>query len=289
MTGDETSTLKHSIVICVHNALDDVIACLESVLKSKTGFFEIILVDDASQPPTERYIQTMTGRNGITSVRNPIRQGYTKAANIGLGLARGDIVTLLNSDTIVPASWSAKLLQAFRDNPQVGIIGPMSNAASHQSLPSTSGSADQTAINRLPKGVTIDDMDDFCAAAAGGKALPFVPLVHGFCMSIARPCLDQVGLLDAVAFPMGYGEESDFCIRATDAGFALAVMINSYVFHAKSKSYASQERIALMQKGWDALLDKHGHNRMVRSVKIMEIQPQLAEIRQAALAAFDWT
>lgn len=280
--------LTHSIVICVHNALEDVIACVESLLKSETDFLEIIIVDDSSEAPTRDYIASVTGSNGIVSVRNPIRQGYTKTANIGMRMARGDVVTLLNSDTILPARWSAKVVQAFTDNPQVGVIGPMSNAASLQSIPSTSGTADQTAINALPPGVTVDAMDAFCEKASAGQYLPFVPLVHGFCMSISRPCLDTVGLFDEAAFPMGYGEENDFCIRTGNAGFALAVMINSYVFHAKSKSYASNERAELMRKGWEALLEKHGRTRLVRSVKIMEAQPQLAELRAAAIAAFDW-
>lgn len=282
-------SVRHSLVICVHNALNDLMICMDSVRRSEEKFFEIIIVDDASQPATARYIDSICGPNRIFAIRNDIRQGYTKSANKGLRLARGDIVTLLNSDTILPKRWSAKVAMAFSSDPQVGIMGPMSNAASHQSLPSTIGSEDQTAINILPKGISVDQMDQFCSMTAGTEATPFVPLVHGFCMSISRQCLDQVGLLDEIAFPMGYGEETDFCIRAADAGFALSVMTNSYVFHAKSKSYASSERIMLMQQGWQALLQKHGAPRLMRSIRIMEIQPQLARIREAAETAFEWT
>src|SRR3712207_8814600 len=49
-------------------------------------------------------------------------------------------------------------------------------------------------------------------------ALP-ISTGNGFCMYIRRDCLDAVGMLDEEAFPRGYGEENDFCMRATRDGW----------------------------------------------------------------------
>jgi GT2 family glycosyltransferase len=279
----------HSIIICVHNALADVTACIESLQRSSHGFLEIIVVDDASDEPTQRYIEGLAAQHVVRNIRLDTNHGYSKAANIGLRTAQGSVMTLLNSDTIVPAHWSNKIMSAFARQPEFGILGPLSNAASYQSVPSTVGTTGQTAINRMPHGMTIDEMDQFCEQAGAGKPIPYVPLVHGFCQSISRQCASKVGEFDEESFPRGYGEENDFCIRATDAGFALGVLITTYVFHAKSKSYAAAERGQLMQAGWDALVAKHGKRRLTRSVKIMEQQPVLVEMRHVVGESFSWT
>ena len=278
----------HSVVVCVHNALADVTACIESLKLSSSGLLEIIVVDDGSDEPARLYIEDLAAKKLVRSKRNDVALGYTKAANIGMRMARGSVVTLLNSDTIVPAEWSRKVMQAFADNPQFGILGPLSNAASYQSVPSISGTTGQTAINALPDGVSVDDMDKFCEQFGSGKSIPLVPLVHGFCMSMTRDCMDAVGELDEASFPRGYGEENDFCTRAVDAGFALGILVNSYVFHAKSKSFAAGERVHLMQAGWDALVAKHGKRRLARAIQVMEAQPVLVEMRRVVEDSFVW-
>ena len=40
----------------------------------------------------------------------------------------------------------------------------------------------------------------------------------GFCLYIRRQLIESVGAFDPV-FGLGYGEENDFCMRATRAGF----------------------------------------------------------------------
>lgn len=280
-------SIDHSIVICVHNALSDLSRCIESLTESVGSDCQIVLVDDASDVDTEKYIRGLKESTHIETIRLDTRVGYTKAANVGLRHTSGQVVTLLNSDTIVPPGWSKKTLQAFMQYPEFGILGPLSNAASYQSVPSIEGSGGQTAINRLPDNVSLLEVDTLCENAGANKIIPHVPLVHGFCFSITRRCLIDVGEFDEVAFPMGYGEENDFCVRAVDAGFALGILITTYVYHAKSKSYASEERNSLMKSGWEALVSKHGRRRLVRAVKVMESQPTLVYMRQAVQAHFE--
>ena len=61
--------------------------------------------------------------------------GYTIAANLGLRAAVGDYIVLLNSDTIVTAGGSSGSSTCGESDEQIGILGPLSNAASHQSVP----------------------------------------------------------------------------------------------------------------------------------------------------------
>ena len=71
--------------------------------------------------------------------------GYTKAANIGIRKSHADYIVLLNSDTIVTNNWIEKLIISLLTTPNAGIVGPMSNAASYQSIPNIKGTGKQTA------------------------------------------------------------------------------------------------------------------------------------------------
>ena len=85
--------------------------------------------------------------------------------------------------------------------------------------------------------------------------------------------------LDTGNFPVGYGEEDDYCFRATDAGYALVVATHTYVFHAKSKSYGAERRLQLAREGARRLRLKHGSARIDRATLTMARNPLLTEQR----------
>src|SRR5690606_10959538 len=115
-----------------------------------------------------------------TLIRHESALGYTQAASAGLRASSADLTILLNSDTIVSHGWYQEMANAIEQTPGVGIVGPLSSAASHQSVPQHQSSETQTAINDLPHGVTVDMMNSYCETWSGKRNLPHVPLVHGF-------------------------------------------------------------------------------------------------------------
>ena len=276
------------IVICVHNALNDVRLCLESVDRARARSQQrIILIDDGSTRETRDYLTKYAkGKTDILLHRNEVANGYTRAANTGIKLSTASFVILLNSDTIVTDGWAEKMFDALHSTPGTGIVGPMSNAASHQSLPDHRSSKDQTAINNLPLGITAEDMNHLCEQWVPVHCLPRTPLVHGFCFGISRAVIDTIGGFDEVNFPCGYGEENDYCFRAINAGFGLVVAAHTYVFHAKSKSYQEPARVELMKVGAKTLHDLHGHRRIERAIRSMQENPLFVRLRTAALTLY---
>ncbi|URQ76408.1 MAG: glycoside hydrolase family 99-like domain-containing protein [Candidatus Ochrobactrum gambitense] len=274
--------LTHDVVICVHNAPDETRVCLDSVLRNLDNIDKIILVDDGSDQETRRILSNFASeQRKIIIIRNETAVRYTKAANCGLTVSDADIVTLLNSDTIVPENWAIRTQTKFLNNPELGVLGPLSNAASYQSVPAFQSTSTQTAINELPVGISAQDVDNFCAYVSHDHAVSYVPIVHGFCFTLSRRCLNEVGSFDEELFPNGYGEETDYCFRASDAGFALGVATDIYVFHSKSKSYESELRIDLMRFGWEQLVERYGARRLKEAIKHMELQPRFDAVRQA--------
>ncbi|MCF8466578.1 MAG: glycosyltransferase, partial [Sneathiella sp.] len=271
------------IIVCVHNSLEDVENCLESVARYLTPTQRIIIVDDGSEHPTKLYCEAFAKRTPNTLlIRRPSGSGYTKAANAGLRESTSDYAILLNSDTIVSRNWTQKLVQAGESAPDIGIIGPMSNAASWQSLPETLDKEGGLAVNDLIPGMTVEHMDQFCELWSQNPLFPRVSLLNGFCFAIKRAVIDTIGTFDEDAFPKGYGEENDFCFRATDAGFALAVATHTYVYHAKSKSYSHETRLELSKEGSAAFRARYSAERIARAVKSTRNNPYLERLRIAA-------
>lgn len=285
---------KHSvdIVIPVHDALNLVKECLATVHKTRQPeHHRIILIDDGSEDATAQELRGFASTfPAVELLTNSQATGFTKAANKGLRHSTAEMVIVLNSDTQVSTGWIDKMESVLFDTPGVGIVGPLSNAASHQSIPRTEPNAEerllrQTATNSLPPGMTIESASTFLESI-DWKAPIRVPLVHGFCFAISRALIDAVGYFDEVLFPHGYGEENDYCLRATDAGWSLAIAPDTYVWHHKSGSYDLDTRAKLAKQGGAALREKYGAQRIATVIAAMRatsdrIYPHVERISNA--------
>lgn len=275
---------KIDIVVCVHNALEDVKLCLSSVQRCrKSKNQRLIIIDDGSDEPTKEFLESFTENKAwVNLIRNKRTGGYTKAANKGLRASSRDLTILLNSDAIVTDGWAEKMADAVFSTPGAGIVGPLSSAASHQSIPNHISSKDQTATNELPEGVTAEDMNRYCEEWSVARLIPRVPLMHGFCFGITRETIQTIGFFDERNFPRGYGEESDYCFRATDKGIGLVVATHTYVFHSKSKSYIGPKRVELMKKGNETVGKIYGAERVKRAILSMQSNKILVHMREKA-------
>ena len=90
-----------SIVVAVHNALEDVRRCLSSILRHTFQPYELVVVDDGSANETRDFLREFCHEQAAILVRHEEALGYTCAANAGMRRAGGEVVVLLNSDTIV--------------------------------------------------------------------------------------------------------------------------------------------------------------------------------------------
>ncbi len=266
------------IVICVHNALPDVERCLASVLRHTSQPYALILVDDGSAGPTRDFLaafaQTQTN---ITLLRNEESVGYTLAANQGMRHSCADFILLLNSDTIVTQGWLDRMLACAESDALIGLVGPLSNTASWQSVPEVALGTDW-AENPLPAGM---DLERWAAHIRENAArlYPSMPLLNGFCLLIRRGLIDDIGLFDEEAFGAGYGEENDYALRARAAGWRLALADDVYIFHAQSRSYSDEKRKRLSDRAGLALATKHDANLIERSVAYCRDAPILHGIR----------
>ncbi|MGK7911919.1 MAG: glycosyltransferase [Synechococcus sp.] len=272
--------LEVDVIVCVHNSLEDVISCLRSVVGLQMDNVRIIAVDDGSDEETRNYLSNFfADRPNDRLIVHQKAKGYTCAANAGLKASTGDYVVLLNSDTIVTDGWLEKLLMVGESDPAIGIVGPLSNAASWQSIPEVMRKDGKDwSVNPIPSGLSIERMNQIVDLQSN-LIFPRVPLLNGFCYAIKRSTIEKIGYLDEENFPKGYGEENDYSFRAADAGFSLAIATHCYIYHSKSRSYTHERRKELARLGGDAFNLKHGKDRVENAVKLMKTEPTLKQMR----------
>lgn len=267
-----------SVVIPIHNAAAELERCVESVLCHTTGPARLILVDDAStQPEIAALLRRWEGLPGVEIHRQAENQGFTRTANRGIALAGRDDVVLLNSDTEVGPDWLDGLRAAAHSGPRTGSATAVSNNAGVVSVP------EFNAANPMPPWFGVEEM----ARLVRGAALslyPAVPTGHGFCLYLRRALLDAVGVLDAEAFPRGYGEENDLCMRALRAGFEHVVDDRSFVWHQRSASFGA-EKAALIASARTVLDERYPEYRAL--IRVFEGDPAMLAMRWRVRRALD--
>ncbi len=232
------------VIVPVFNNFQLVRDCLESVIASdcETSFEFIVIDDGSSDEELKAYLRQRADDGGFTLLVNPENLGFTRTVNRGMALHPDRDVVLLNSDTVVYRDWLDRLFRAAYAAPEIATSNPMTNSnGSHISYYPVSAPINHIAVE------VDDDTLDALAADFNRDRSVVVHVSVGFCMYIKRECLNDIGLFDAVEFPIGYGEESDFCYRAYKMGWRHAIAGDVFVTHLEGKSFGDR-KARLMQE-----------------------------------------
>lgn len=251
------------IIVCVHNAMDDLERCLTSVISKTTPPYRLIIIDDGSDPKTQAFIDDFALGQQVRLIRHGQALGYTLAANAGLRASTAEFVVLLNSDTIVTDGWLDRMIACASEADDIGLVGPLSNTASWQSVPEIFDADGDWAVNAMPQGYDLDQLASKISMSSA-RIYPRVGFLNGFCLLLKRTLIDHIGIFDEANFGRGFGEENDYCLRAVDAGWSLAVADDTYVYHAQSRSYTHERRLALVQQADKNLRTKHADEAIAR-------------------------
>ena len=240
-----------AIVIPIFNAPALVERCIESVIRWTSSPARLILIDDASDdsaiaPLLEKY----TLRQNVTVLRNAENLGYTRTSNLGIDASGDADVVLLNSDTQVGPRWLDRLRQLAHSEASIGTVTAVSDNAGAFSVP------DLEHYCPIPEHWTLPQTQRALLQCVASPP-PELPTGNGFCMFIKHAMLDAVGVLDADAFPSGYGEENDLCQRGARAGFRHLIAGDVFVAHARSASFGDERRARLGEQGMAVLRQRY--------------------------------
>lgn len=237
-TNESASNDPVDVIIPVYRGQDQTLACLYAVMMSTSVRpFHLIVIDDASpEPELSDQLQRLSDLGLIQLIQHAERRGFVASANEGMRLSTCRDVVLLNSDTVVYNDWLDRLRIYVEENIDVGTVTPLSNNATICSYPVVERN------NRASIEISPAELDRMAARVNAGIGIT-IPTGIGFCMYIRRACLDAIGFFDEEAFGLGYGEENDFCMRASSAGWRNAMLASVFVRHAGAASFGKKAMV----------------------------------------------
>jgi GT2 family glycosyltransferase len=112
-----------SIIIPTWNGLSYLKPCLESIEKHTKWPFEAVIVDNGSEDGTQDWVVNAGFKMDGQFIRNETNEGFAKANNKGVSVAKGDFICLLNNDTIVTENWLTEMINVFGEEKAVGAVG----------------------------------------------------------------------------------------------------------------------------------------------------------------------
>ena len=223
------------VVIPVYDGYLETIACIDSVLGSKNNSVSrVIVVNDKS--PDELinlYLKSLQDQGLIVLIENNHNQGFVYSVNLGMAFSRSADVILLNSDTEVSDFWLDKLKMQAYTNQNIGTVTPFTNNGTICNYPTPEG------MERLPPGETVQSLNEAFFAANYLKNIQ-IPTAVGFCMYLKRDCIKDVGYFDEKTFGLGYGEENDFCLRASKKSWTHILAADTFVYHKGGVSFGAK-------------------------------------------------
>lgn len=235
------SNINVDIIVPIYNAYEYLKACVDSlILYTDLTYNRILLLNDCSTDERVKdYLNTIQ-QDHIIVIHNESNLGFSANINKGISMSENDVV-FLNSDTVVTYNWLEKLQNCAYADETIATVTPLSNSATICSVPSFCED------NVLPPEISIDDMAELVESCSM-KQYPTIPVAHGFCMYVKRSVLNVVGNLNAEVFQRGYGEENDFCFRAEELGFHHMMCDDTFIYHAGTASFVSQDKKKLIQE-----------------------------------------
>lgn len=224
------------VVIPVYRGRLETLRCLLSVLTAKVKLaHELVVINDASPDPVLcRALRRLASAGLVSLIEQSTNQGFVKSANRGLRVHPDRDVLLLNADTEVYDGWLDRLHRSALQRPNVGTVAPFSNNATICSYP------ERGVDNPYPLELGYRELDALAAQVNDGMSVP-APTSVGFCMLLRRTCLDDIGYFDEDAFSPGYGEENDFCQRASSRGWVHLIAADVFVRHWGARSFRGEK------------------------------------------------
>lgn len=226
--GDRVATLR-----CIGNLL-------ASLRKNRIRPEIYIAWDKGPDALLLSRLQRLEERKKIRLIVNPCNMGFLAGVNHALSRIGPAEVILLNSDTIVHANWLDRLLAAGRRE-DAATVTALGNEAELMSYPS---SANRGRVSSLSQ---VKLLDQAAARIPENEALLEIPVGVGFCMLITSRALKRLGALDGACLFRGYGEEVEYCLRASKAGLKNYGAFNIFVGHLGERSFGAAKKALASQ------------------------------------------
>lgn len=279
------------LIVFGRNKLTELRACLKTVrsLGETPGPFRqapqtLAIADAGSDDRAIARLRDLAEQEPLRLYECGSELGLSGAINTALtARTRADLTVLLSADATVPPGFFDRLTAPFRDNIDVGIVGPLSNFARWQSVPRPKAPTGKWHHNKLPHGMKLPKFQQHLDEIwARDPILPRVPALSGFCLALREPVLEAVGKADE-GLDWLQGGDTDYCFRAADHGFGVKLASNLMVYRSNPGKRDPVFDTQQARHAETVISERFGAERFGRFDAIMANHPALKRLRERTL------
>ncbi|MCQ2975008.1 MAG: glycosyltransferase [Bacteroidales bacterium] len=207
-----------SIVIPLYNRPDEIDELLESLTKQSNKDFEVIIVEDGSDNPSENIIKKYSDKLTISYYyKQNTGPGLTR--NLGAERSKGDYIIFFDSDCIIPEKYIETVSNYLKQNKVDAFGGPDS------ALPTF------TPIQKAISYAMTSIISTGGIRGASEKTGKFHP--RSFNMGFSREVFNKTkGFSD-----MRFGEDIDMTLRILENNFSTALIKDAFVYHKRRTDF----------------------------------------------------
>ncbi len=232
---------RASVLLVTYGNLELTRLCLASLQRCAGPLpFEVIVADNASTDGTAVWLRELEARAllPLRVIANADNRGYAAANNQAAQLARGDVLVLLNNDTVLTPGWLDRLVATLDGDRTIGLIGPATNSCGNEAEVGTRYS-DLSAMQRFAAGYT---------AEHAGERID-LPMLTLFCAAIPTALYRRIGGLDE-QFQVGMFEDDDLAMAVRREGARVVLARDIFVHHYGGASFSQLAQSRYLRIWW---------------------------------------
>lgn len=261
--------IKLSVIIVNYNVQYFLENCLNSVYKAAKGLaIEVIVVDNNS---VDGSLEMLADKFPQTQViANKDNKGFSVANNQAIAISKGELVLLLNPDTVVEENTFKTCIDFFNRTKDAGGLGLKMLDGKGNFLPESKRGLPTPAVafykifglsSLFPQS---KKFGQYHLGHLSKEENHEIEILSGAFMMIRKSVLDEIGLLDESFFM--YGEDIDLSYRITQAGYKNYYIADTQIIHYKGESTkkSSINYVFVFYRAMAIFAKKHFSNKNAR-------------------------
>jgi len=243
---------KVSVIILSYGDPELTKASLNSLYQGGINYpnLEVIIIDNGSPDSSVETIKEFAAHYScVRIIENGENLGFAKGNNVGLKVASGEYIMLLNNDTVATPGAIAAMVNHLKLNPTIGAVGPLTNNIGNEA-------------KLFVEYENMEEMRNIARQATIGYRGVFTPIsvVAYFAVMFRKVDLDTFGVLSE-EYGRGMFEDDDHCAIIKSNGFICALAEDAYIHHHLSATFSKLkdgEKEALFEKNKKTFEEKWG-------------------------------
>jgi glycosyltransferase involved in cell wall biosynthesis len=114
--------IEVTVAIPVKERREQMLRCLDSLLRQDHPSYEILIIDDDSRDGTAEACRQVAARATVPIRVEVVADTLGARRNYAARLARGDLIAYTDSDCVADTKWLSTAAKVFSEQPEVGVI-----------------------------------------------------------------------------------------------------------------------------------------------------------------------